>query len=624
MGADDISNEEKFFESMKKNTVYEYIEMDDSLVPDGHENKLIRYYDINNSIWISRSKITNDESYYYFGLRENETIEDISINLVLKFNENIKKTNLRFHKGNVFISCKIKDNHSEIIEKLPKPYLIGKHGKYYINLGKLGETTVLKKIEELISVFDFEVTLDKDFQINNLVELKQQNTIKLTDGFVDLDIIKSNLKVLKLKDFINKQGFNDDLIYKLNDYLFIKDDHGNFNLNEELFFKSISLENIFDLIYETIYELDVNSIEQFKVDYNVKLQIFYSSIQFPNKKNLILSLENDTFSDDENVISNSEDVVGSDDEDMISNSEDVVGSDDEDMISNSEDVVGSDDVEIIPEKWLVEDVDLDENQQEIFDEFIILKDDEWIEYESENFNISEEKLEVILSKVKMDIYLNKITDEDDFEDVLIEYFEQFYLDCNSNSMIKTYKKIINSPFYENLLINYNLDNDDVEDIKYKIELDMQSKNLDEQDIINRFKIYFECKFHELKYKSKLKKIDKNVYIAELNLTKFEIDDVINDVISRIENWYYDLSIFDKSCEFIFNRYLNDKLDLIRSNTRKEFEKRYETKEIIINILGVQNISDERYNRLIEDIYLDINELVIRSENVDDNLLREYF
>ena len=594
MGADDISNEEKFFESMKKNTVYEYIEMDDSLVPDGHENKLIRYYDINNSIWISRSKITNDESYYYFGLRENETIDDISINLVLKFNENIKKTNLRFHKGNVFISCKIKDNHSEIIEKLPKPYLIGKHGKYYINLGKLGETTVLKKIEELISVFDFEVTLDKDFQINNLVELKQQNTIKLTDGFVDLDIIKSNLKVLKLKDFINKQGFNDDLIYKLNDYLFIKDDHGNFNLNEELFFKSISLENIFDLIYETIYELDVNSIEQFKVDYNVKLQIFYSSIQFPNKKNLILSLENDTFSDDENVI------------------------------SNSEDVVGSDDVEIIPEKWLVEDVDLDENQQEIFDEFIILKDDEWIEYESENFNISEEKLEVILSKVKMDIYLNKITDEDDFEDVLIEYFEQFYLDCNSNSMIKTYKKIINSPFYENLLINYNLDNDDVEDIKYKIELDMQSKNLDEQDIINRFKIYFECKFHELKYKSKLKKIDKNVYIAELNLTKFEIDDVINDVISRIENWYYDLSIFDKSCEFIFNKYLNDKLDLIRSNTRKEFEKRYETKEIIINILGVQNISDERYNRLIEDIYLDINELVIRSENVDDNLLREYF
>ena len=27
---------------------------------------------------------------------------------------------------------------------------------------------------------------------------------------------------------------------------------------------------------------------------------------------------------------------------------------------------------------------------------------------------------------------------------------------------------------------------------------------------------------------------------------------------------------------------------------------------------------------IGDIYFDINELVIRSENVDDNLLREYF
>ena len=255
---------------------------------------------------------------------------------------------------------------------------------------------------------------------------------------------------------------------------------------------------------------------------------------------------------------------------------------------------------------------------------MLLKDDEWIEYEYKNYNISEKQLEIIFSKVKMDIHLQKITDEDDFEDVLIEYFEQFYLDCNSNNMMNNYKKIINSAFYKDLLNSYNFEDDDVEDINHKIKIDIQSKNLDEPDIINRFKIYFGCKFSELEYKFELHNINKNKYIKEFNLTELEINEICNNVISRIENWHNDLSIFNKSCKYIFNKYLNDKLDLIRSNTRKEFEKRYETKEIIVSILGVQNISDEKYNKLIEDIYWDINELVIRSENVNDNLLIEYF
>ena len=113
-------------------------------------------------------------------------------------------------------------------------------------------------------------------------------------------------------------------------------------------------------------------------------------------------------------------------------------------------------------------------------------------------------------------------------------------------------------------------------------------------------------------------------IFEIDIFKAKIYDVINDVISRIENWYYDLSIFNESCEVIFNKCLNEKLDLIRSLARKEFEKRYETKDIIVNVLNVQDISDEHYNRLIEDIYWDIKGLIIKPEDINDDLIREYF
>ena len=299
----------------------------------------------------------------------------------------------------------------------------------------------------------------------------------------------------------------------------------------------------------------------------------------------------------------------------------------EDSVVSEEVVSESDVLDIIPNEWIVEDVDLNENQQEIFDEFILLKDDDWIEYETENYNLSEDDLELIFNRIKKDIFLNKINEDDDFEDIILEYFEQFYLDCNSHAMINYYENIVNSSFYTELIGYYNLDDENVEDINNKIKADIQSKDLDKQDIINRFKIYFENKFLELEYKSKLENIDKNKYINEYNLYESEINDIINKVISLIENWYEDLSIFNKSCESIFNKCLNDEIDLIRSVTRKEFEKRYESKEIIINILrmqGIQKITDENYDRLIEDIYWDIKGLIIRQEDINDDLLKEYF
>ena len=633
METDYIRIEEEFFESMKKDLIYEYIEMDESLVPVGHENKLIRYFNNIDSVWFSRSKITDEESYYYFGLRDEETYDDVFISLVLKFNKDLKKTNLRFNKGNVFLLCKVFDD--EIVNKLPRPYLIGKNNNYYINLGKIGEKEVLNKIEILLKLFDFEISLNNNLKIKNLSEFKETDDIDLNNISIDLETIEFNFEVFKLKDFINKQDFDDDFINQLNEYLFTKDQDNNFKLNEELFFKSLTSKNIIDLIYETIYELGIISFEQFKVDFYVKRQLFYSNIQFPNKIELNLSLDNNADSDaDENV--NEGIVVDSGvNGDVVSEnvSEDIVVDSgvNGDVVSEnvSEDIVVDSDVdfnivEVIPDDWIVNDVDLDENQQEIFEEFILLKDDERIEYESENYNLSENDLEVIFSRIKRDISLNIINDDEDFEDVLIEYFEQFYEDCNANNLSHYYEKIIDSSFYKNLLENYNFNDKDVEDINHKIKLDIKSKNLDKKDLINRFKIYFECKYFELNYKSNLDSIDKNKYMDEFNLSEKEINDIINNVVSKIENWYCDLSIFNESCEVIFDKCLNEKLDLIRSLARKEFEKRYETKDIIVTVLNVQDISDKHYNRLIEDIYWDIKGLIIKPEDINDDLIREYF
>ena len=170
----------------------------------------------------------------------------------------------------------------------------------------------VNKIEILLKLFEFEISLNKNLKIKNLAEFKETEDIDINITSIDLETIESNFDVFKLKDFINKQNFDDDFTNQLKEYLFTKNQDNNYKLNDELFFKSLTSKNIIDLIFETINELGVTSFEQFKVDFYVKRQLFYSNIQFPNKIELSLSLDNNTDSDvDEDVVSGdvSEDIV---------------------------------------------------------------------------------------------------------------------------------------------------------------------------------------------------------------------------------------------------------------------------------------------------------------------------
>ena len=629
MENDFIRIDEEFFESLKMDSVYEYLEMNDFLVPEGYDNKLIRYYNNDDSIWFSRLNINDDESIYYFGLREEETQNEVLISLVLNFNGDVKKTDLRLNKDNLFLLCKINDNDSNIVNSLPKPYLIGKNSRYYINLGKLGEKEVLYKLEKLIKLFDFDVSLKKNIQIKNLVEFRNDND-DLEYNPIDLDVVKYNLEVLKLKNFINNQDFDDDLIIKLYDYLFVEDEDNNFKLNDELFYKSLSSQNILDLIYETISELDDGSFEEFKVKYNVKLQVFYANIQLPNKFDLKLSLNEEVVVDsDVDVVSNVvvEDIVDEAVEEVVDEVvEEFVGDIvEKDIEQVPEDVVVVSGDITPPENWVVDDVDLNEEQQELFDEFLMLKDDDWINFEAENYNISEDNKEIIFSVIKHDISIGKRGFDYEIEDIIVEYFEQFSLDGNSNSMNAHYNEIINSSFYKDLLGKYPLlDNNDIEDINLKVKLDMSSDNLDKNNLIKRFRIYFENKCLEKKYKHDLMQIDKKRYLEEFNLRMYELDEIINKAIIIVENWHENLSVFNDSCNTIFKRLLTVKLDSIRSEVRREFEMRYENKDVICSILDVSIITDIKFNSMIDEIYKDINLLLIRIDDINDDLIVRYY
>ena len=597
-----IKKEKQLFELLKSIFINSNkIKLDSSQVPKGHRfNDIDIYYNEINPIWFIRSKIKDSEVYYFFGFKKSDKIDssDIKPQIIIKFNEEEVKSNLRFNKKNdIYIMCKIENKNQQIINNLKKFKILKGKDSYYINLGNLDNQDISKNIEKLLSTFKFEITFNKKLNIIGLYsnELNDDDKNNSIFNYKNIDsTILLNINIMKLKEYLAEEYSSSTLLKDLDEYIFYTDNDGNYQINQSLFYEDITSLELLRIIHHTFENNQYSNLQEFIVDINVYIHKYLLNIDFPEDIEIFNSLNAHVDKPEVEVPV--------------------------EVVEVPVDVKSKD----LNNEWVCEDIDLNEEQEELFEEYLMLKDDDYIDYIASNYDITDNNKEIIFSKIKHDLSKGIIAEEDDPEDIIEEYFKVFSLSNNYNQIIEYYNNLINSTFYNNLLNEYNtLTEEDIEDIHSKIKLDLNSENLDEDSIKLRLEVYFKNKFNEMNYKNELKLTNKRLYQSKYNLTLEEISEVINDAISQVEDWYKNLSIFQKTSKDIFEQVLNEKLFSIKSEIRREFERRY-NKESITVLLDIGTLNENVYDKLINKIYIDIDKLKIRYDDVNDDLIIKYY
>ena len=267
-------------------------------------------------------------------------------------------------------------------------------------------------------------------------------------------------------------------------------------------------------------------------------------------------------------------------------------------------------------------INFDVNQMEIFNEFLFLKEDGIFDYNFSNYGISSKGQKIIFDKIINNIKDNIISEDDDPEEILQFYIEEFSINDNFDNMLDCYNNVLNSDFYQNLLIKYNLDNDSIKEVKLLVKNDIESNSLtNEEEIQKRFNIYFTNKFNEVNYLIKLESLNEQDY---LQLSSSEFNDVKSQTCIIIKNWHENILLFNDSFEEIWDKNLNKKIDLIKSDARRKFENNFNNKFVIENILEISDLSERKYNNLKKLIYKGIDNLTIKSDIIDENLIKEYY
>lgn len=257
--------EKDFFSYLQNQSIKnDFILLNSQYIPNKLSNKLNRFYD--DSIWYSRLKISDKKSIYYFGLNDDITQEIVSPNLILKFDSSINKSTIRFSKDDVLLLIKIQRN-SECFNILNKSFKILHATKnkdsnlFYLNLGSIENDEFINNIKFLITTFNFNLDITKkELSIIN-INIDFTNLDKIIYNNLLFDTLRFNLKVIEIKNIIYNLNFNNDVLKWIDEYLFTKNENGDYCFNFEVDKSDISIFNSLKLRLSNLNsQLDYNSI----------------------------------------------------------------------------------------------------------------------------------------------------------------------------------------------------------------------------------------------------------------------------------------------------------------------------------------------------------------------------
>lgn len=613
-----MNQEQKLFSKLNSNLSYKSVNVHPESKQYFSKSKItICYSEDDDSFWFSRIRV-KDSYLYYFGLN----LHEIKPHCIIKFDEHESFSGMIFSNNLVKIRIKVKDNNPDVLNRLKEEFMLEDttrrlkmQGFYYVVLGNINKYSILDNFKKFIKSFVFNVsnktreltisdiyddnvddvfeTISNDMQQENESEsnVNLNNDNSLDKDLDSLNLIKTNLDILNLVKYIQNATFEDGLKNSIVDYLFSFNKNYQFNIG--LFKKQSSNKDLIRIIKNTIDELNdydglkVNlGFKMFREKLNDKINDYYLDIENPT----IMSELNDIFIEKPMKINS----------------------------NTSEEGISKNDDNII----------LNESQSRLFNEYLELIPDSFVlSYLIPDFDASEYDVNKIFENIKVDISKEIISEDDDIDDVVEQYFEDYFNNSNSNIMIEYLDLLMdNNLLIHDLREKYgNIKDSDIEDIKFKLNLDIKNLNLDKNGLKYRFELYFEKKSFEIQYRIDLNEKHENIdKYLQYGLTSEDIEKIFSTIGHKIENWHDDWSIFDKPLSETIEFEINNKLNETRNETRSKFETIFPNKRIIRNILINYNYSDEYYDDLIKLIYKDIYLLEIKSNDIDEKLIIAYF
>ena len=468
------------------------------------------------------------------------------------------------------------------------------------------------------------------------------NKIIKSDDFSNLNILKFNLYSLNLKKLIKNLNLSPEDKIKLNEYLFNTTKSKDYEFNDNII-KTVNIDKTFDILTNSISN-SPNNLKYIIENINNDLKKYYNEIS-SNKVSSDSSTDKNTIKSSKEVMEQiliylNEGYSKAEAAKIINIEEKLIDTwifngeksltpnsiyffkEYNKILKNSEDSADENSDESIV-YFDYNDINLNDNQKEIYDEFLMLKEDGFFDFYASSYDISDENQKLIFEKIVMDIQKNIISEDDDTEEILESYFDEFSNDNNADNMAIYYNNVVNSDFYKNLYNKYDLDKESINQIHNLVKMDMESNNFTEDDIKQRFNIFFMNKSKEISYVRKLNSLKLDDFL-KYNLTASEFNDIKNETLSIIRNWHANFLLFNSSFKEIWDRQLNKKIDYIKSKSRRKFEINFNNKSVIKNILEVSELSDREFNNLKKLIFKEIDYLNIKYEDINENLIKEYY
>ena len=413
-----------------------------------------------------------------------------------------------------------------------------------------------------IKIFTELIDYDINFKNNYLIINNPviENSNNLTQEFFTL---KNNVEIYNFIDIMKKTFINQKIIDEIINYLFVKDKNHNFSLNKNIFKYNIPSNKYFNFILNYLQDFDK-----------------YLEFDDIDIVNLFKQNFNERISNFENILLNQ---TGSNENNL--------------------------------EKY----------NNELITKYLNLLETPKVKFHLiPAYGINDDDLTQISKNIEIDISKGIINDDNDSDLIIENYFKSYLSALNSNEVFKYFEEYLSGNLFKELVTQYDeLNQEDIEDIKNKIKFDIEKENLNEKDINKRFEVYFSKKSLEIKYLNDLSIQNYSKY-KDYGLNRNEIKEIFNEVRDKIKNWHQDWIIFDESLQKTIDNVVDKKLRNIRTNSNQKFVELFPNKKSVKDILNKPILSENEYKQLTDKIYKDIFNLVIRSNNICDDLIIEYY
>ncbi len=438
---------------------------------------------------------------------------------------------------------------------------------------------------------NFDIRKNKDFYFFILGEIESReiiNNIKIFTELIDYDInfednylmindpiienfnnlsqeffiLKNNVEIYNIIEVMKETIGNQKIIDEIVNFLFVEDKNHNFTLNKNLFRYNLPISKYFNFILNYLQDFDK-----------------YLELEDADAINSFKQNFNEVISNFENILLNQ------------STSGNEVENYNTELLNNYLNLLETPKVK-----------------------FLLIP----------SYGLDDEDLSQISKNIEIDISKGVITDEDDSDLIIENYFKNYLSTINSNEVFKYFEEYVAGTLFKELLNKYDeLNQEDVEDIKNKIKFDIENENLNEDDINKRFEVYFSKKSLEIEYIYKLSIQNHSKYTVH-GLNRNEINEIFDEVSEKIKNWHQDWTIFNESLQQAIDAVVDKKLRDIRTNSNQKFEELFPNKKSVKDVLNKSILSENEYKQLTDKIYKDIFNLVIRSNDICDELIIEYY